>query len=156
MVCGGGPPLIVLCWMWVLKFTGCLQSCQSTTISPIMLYCLLLSSFAQHDLIALGQYSWTSIARTGNCVTNMIGAGRLGTRSSQNHWLRASTPSPLLFGSCLPCHRNSTRVHICDFAYSLKFSCDLQVSLEIVSHLESFSQLFLHLAMHLKMFYLQS
>ena len=152
MVCGGRPPLIVLGWMWMLESKGYPQSCQSMTISPIMLYCLLLSSSVQHDLIALGQYSWTSVAGTGNCVTYMLGAGWLGTRSSQNHWLRASTPSPLLFGSCLPCRRNSIRVHICDFAYSLKFSCDLQVSLEIVSHLESFSQLFLHLAMHLKMF----
>lgn len=96
--------------------------------------------------LALGQYSWTSIACIGkHCY--------LHARSrSQNHQLTASTYSPLLFCSCLLCRRNSARVRICEFAYSLKFCCDLQVSFKIVSHLESFGHFFLHLAMHLKMF----
>ena len=96
--------------------------------------------------LALGQYSWTSVACIGkHCY--------LHARSrSQNHQLTASAYSLLLFCSCLLCWRNSARVRICEFAYSLKFCCDLQVSFKIVSHLESFGHFFLHLAMHLKMF----
>lgn len=82
----------------------------------------------------------------------MLGAGRRGTCSSQNHQLRAPTYSPLLFCSCLLCHRNSARVRICEFAYSLKFCCDLLVSFKIVSHLDSFGHFLLPLAMHLNMF----